>query len=72
MTTYYNYYGVEAGTTQYDVIASSNIEKTLATAFEIEDIHAESIDLSVEATEYMTDRLGLTADEVAAIKANLS
>lgn len=72
MTTYYNYYGVKAGTEQYQVIASSNIEKTLAAAFEIEDIHGEGIDLAAEAAAYMTERLGLTEDEVAAIKQNLS
>lgn len=72
MTTYYNYYGVKADTVQYQVIASSNIEKTLAAAFEIEDIYDEGIDLAAEAANYMTERLGLTADEVSAIKTNLS
>lgn len=72
MTTYYNYYGVEADTEQYAVIASSNIEKTLASAFEIEDIYSEGIDLSSKAADYMAERLGLTDDEISAIKMNLS
>lgn len=69
MTTYANYYGVEKDTEQYHYIRTANIEKTLARAFDVEDIY--KADLSKEAAEYMME-LGLTADEVEAIRTKLS
>lgn len=72
MTTYYNYYGVETESIQYIIIAESNIEKSLASAFDIEDIRGDGVDLAAEAECYMTEKLGLTAEEIASIKANLT
>ncbi len=69
MTTYYNYYGVEAGTEKYDAIANSNIIKSLEKAFGVEDLSAA--DLQVEAKEYILS-LGLTEAELSSLMLNLS
>lgn len=71
MVTYANYYGVEPMTEKYDAIVSSNIAKTLAAAFGIEDIKASDVELSAEADEYLLE-LGLSADEIAAVRAKLA
>lgn len=71
MVTYYNYYGVEAGSEQYDAIVNSNIRKSLATAFDVSDISAEGVDLAAEAEAYMQE-IGLSAEEISALKENLS
>ena len=68
MVTYYNYYGVEPGTEKYNAIASSNIIKSLQTAFGIADLY--SADLAAEAAEYIAE-LGLNETEIASLKANL-
>ena len=68
MVTYYNYYGVEVGSEQYDAIANSNIIKTLKRAFDVEDL--TTADLAAEAREYIFS-LGLTEDEVAQLYCNL-
>ena len=68
MVTFYNYYGVKPGTEQYDIIARSNICTTLATAFGTADIREADLQASAEA--YLLG-LGLSADEIAQIRANL-
>ena len=68
MVTFYNYYGVQPGTEQYDVIAGSNIQKSLSTAFGLSDFFAA--DLKAAAEQYLTG-LGLSAEEIAAVQANL-
>ncbi len=68
MVTFFNYYGVQPGTEQYDIVAGSNICKSLATAFGIADIR--EADLKAEAEEYLLE-IGLSADEIAQIRTNL-
>ena len=68
MVTYYNYYGVQPGTEQYDVIAASNIQKSLAVAFEMASIFEG--DLQAAAINYLVS-IGLSAEEIAAVQANL-
>ena len=68
MVTFFNYYRVQPGTEQYDIIAGSNICKSLATAFGIADIR--EADLKAEAEEYLLE-IGLTPDVIAQIRANL-
>ena len=68
MVTFYNYYRVQPGNDQYDIIANSNICKSLAAAFEIPDIR--EADLQAEAEAYLL-KIGLTADEIAQIRTNL-
>ena len=68
MVTFKNFYKVEPGTEQYEIIARSNISKSLAAAFGIEDITAA--DLQAEAEAYLLE-IGVTADEIAKIRENL-
>ena len=70
MTTYFNYYGVEEGE-QYDVIANSNIKKSLAAAFGIPDITAEGVDLAAEAYAYLKEDLGMEEETIALLKQKL-
>lgn len=72
MVTYFNYYGVEPGSERYVAIVQANIEKSLARAYEIEDIYAEGVDLAAEAREYMNVRLGLTENEIQDLWEKLS
>ena len=69
MVTFSNYYGVEKGDPRYDAISTSNIVKSLQTAFGVSDL--KSANLAAEAEEYMKE-IGLTADEIAALKVNLA
>ena len=69
MVTYFNYYGVQPGTEQYDIIANANIRKSLATAFGIETI--EGADLAKEAEKYLLE-IGLTQEEIDAVRAKLA
>lgn len=68
MVSYYNYYGIRPDSDTYEAVANSNIRKTLAQAFGIDDI--ASADLGACAEEYLLD-IGLTGDEIAAVKARL-
>jgi len=68
MVTYYNYYGVQPGTEQYDVIAKANIQKSLATAFGMESIFEG--DLQQAAVNYLLG-IGMTEEEIASVQANL-
>ena len=70
MLTYYNYYGVEEGSEKYDAIVKSNLIKVLNTTFKVDDIY--KADLAAEAAVFLTEDAGLTADEVAALKAKLT
>ena len=69
METYYNYYGVTADDERYDVIANSNIVKSLSRAFGLESL--DGADLAAAAEAYLYG-IGLTYDELAALKANLN
>ena len=69
MVTYFNYYGVENGTEQYNVIAASNIQKSLATAFGMTSIFDG--DLQSAAVNYLA-AIGLSEEEIAAVQSKLS
>ena len=70
MITYYNYYGVQPHSEQYNVIANSNIVKTLEKAFNLNFSKATPAALAEGAEKYMKS-IGLTSAEIAALKANL-
>ena len=70
METYVNYYGVEKDTEKYAAVENSNIIKTLQAAFGVDDIYQAN--LAAEAEAFLTEALGLSADEVAALKAKLA
>ena len=69
METYFNYYGVEKGTEKYDAVVDSNIIQVLNTNFKVSDVRASA--LAAEAETYMIEDLGLSAEEVAALKTKL-
>ena len=71
MLTYENYYGVEPGTEQYERISARNIEQALSGVFGIESLRDSSADLALCAEKYLLD-IGLTEDEIIALKANLA
>ncbi|MBR3743374.1 MAG: tyrosine-protein phosphatase [Clostridia bacterium] len=69
MVTYYNYYGVQPGTEQYDIVAARNIQKSLAAAFGMTSIFDG--DLQAAAVDYLTT-IGVSAEDIAAVQANLA
>lgn len=69
MVTYCNYYGVEPGTDKYDVIAESNIIKSLQNAFNVEDM--KTADLAAEAEDYIRS-IGLNDRQIAQLRLNLT
>ena len=69
MVTYYNYYGVEDGGEKYDAIVKNNLIQALNTTYKVDDVY--KADLAAEAEAFLIEDAGLTADEVAALKARL-
>ena len=69
MVTYYNYYGVEKGSEKYNAIVKNNLIKVLNTTFKVDDVY--KADLATEAEAFLMEDAGLTADEVATLKAKL-
>ncbi len=69
MVTFFNYYGVQPGAEQYDVIAASNIQKSLAAAFGMTSIFEGN--LQAAAVNYLT-AIGVSAEDIAAAQANLA
>ena len=69
METYSNYYGVEPGSTKYEVISQGNIVKTLQKLFGVEEL--ESADLSACAESFIRG-IGLTDGEIRSLKDNLA
>ncbi|MBR7082269.1 MAG: tyrosine-protein phosphatase [Oscillospiraceae bacterium] len=67
MVTFYNYYGVTAGTDQYTQI-SNNVVKNLKTTFGIDNL--EGADLAAEAEEYLIE-LGVSKEDIEAVRKNL-
>jgi protein tyrosine/serine phosphatase len=70
METYYNYYGVQKNDEKYMAIVNNNIITMLKTCFDIENVYEAN--LQAEAEEYLLVVIGLSADEVIALKAKLS
>ena len=71
MLTYFNFYGIEPGTEQYEQIAAGNIEATLSRAFGIGSIREDGIDLSVCAGNWL-ESLGMSREEISALKEKLA
>ena len=69
MVSYYNYYGITADDDRYETIVGGNIDATLRTMYKTDDL--TGADLAAEAEEYCRE-IGLTDDEIAALKTNLS
>lgn len=73
MTTYQNYYKVEKGSEQYTAIANSNIIASLTTVVIGYEKGADitGVNLAAAAESYLK-KIGLTSDEIAALKSKLS
>ena len=69
MVTYYNYYGVLEGTEKYNAVVNNNLIKVLNTTFKVSDVY--KADLAAEAEAFLMEDAGLTAEEVATLKAKL-
>lgn len=69
METYANYYGVEKGSEKYKAVVNSNIIQTLNANFKVSDVY--KADLAAEAEAFLIEDLGLSADEVTALKEKL-
>jgi len=69
METYINYYGVEKDSEKYEAVVNSNLIQVLGTNFKVNDVY--KADLAAEAEAYLTEDLGLSAEEVTALKAKL-
>ena len=73
MTSYVNYYGIDpvAEADKYNMIAEKNVMDMLRTVCGLEkNASLEGVDLAAGAQKYLTDH-GMTAEAVAALKANL-
>lgn len=68
MITYYNYYGITKEDKRYEVLANSNIVKTLETVFHVNDLY--KADLQACATAYIR-KSGLSSNEIIALRDNL-
>ena len=72
MTTYENYYFVEKGSLQYESIAKSNICKMLLNITGLSNIDdVKKADLSLYATRYLKDTVGLSDSTITALKDKL-
>ena len=69
MRTFANYYGVKPDDQRYEYLAQHGIVLSLKRVFDVEDL--KSVDLAAKAEEYLKG-IGLTQDEVTAIKTKLS
>ena len=73
MTSYENYYHVEKDSEQYEKIAESNIMNTLRTIGGLEEgADLADVDLAAAAETYLTETVGLSAEQVDALQAVLS
>ncbi len=69
MLSFENYYFVKADTEQWTYIAQSNIEKSILDITGAKDITAAGkVNLQKAAETYLTETVGLTADQVTALK----
>ncbi len=70
MVTYYNFYGIEQDSEQYEQIWRSNILKSLNNAFEIDLEAQKTADLASCAETYLL-RIGMSPEEIDALRENL-
>lgn len=69
MLTFYNFYGLEPDTDLYQNTAESNILNSLEKAFHTGSL--DDVDLAESAEAYLAE-IGMTADEISALKEKLS
>lgn len=73
MTTYENYYGVQKGSEQYQKIAESNIVTSFTTIIcnYPKGTDISKVDMAAACEKYL-EKIGMSSDEIKALKANLS
>lgn len=73
MVTYCNYYGLEKGSEQYEAVAKSNIQASLATIIcgLDKDADLSKVNLAKACKKYLKS-LGMTSKEIKALKTALS
>ena len=71
MTTYVNYYGIEVGSEKYDMLTEKNIKEMMRAVAGLEKgASLEGIDWQAAGEQYLLS-LGMDADAVSRLKANL-
>ena len=69
MSTFFSYYGIEPRDADYDQIANNNIAATLRKLIGLEDLN--NADLAGAAEDFFRE-IGLSGEELAALRANLA
>lgn len=72
MVSFENYYFVEKGSEQWNKIAESNIKKDLCKLAGVTAEELDQVDWAEAAEKYVTEMIGLTTQQVEAIRTNLS
>lgn len=71
MLSYYNFYGLEAGSEAYDLALEKRLGAQLAEAFGVADFAAGGVDLAACARAYL-EGIGLDGGEIDALRARLA
>ena len=69
MISFYNYFGIEPGSSDYEFVANNEIRPFLASIFEIKNIY--EVNLAAAARRYLL-RIGLSEQEIELAIKNLS
>ena len=68
LVSFYNYFGIEPGTGEYELVADNEIRPSLARAFDVKDI--ESANLSAAAERYLLG-IGVSSGDIAVLRRKL-
>ena len=68
MISFYNYFGIIPGTSEYEFVADNEIKSFLASIFEIKNI--KNINLSAAAERYLL-KIGVSPEDIEALKRKL-
>ena len=68
MISFYNYFGIKPGTSDYEFVADNEIRPFLASIFGVKTI--ENINLSAAAARYLL-KIGVSKEDIEALKKNL-
>ena len=68
MISFYNYFGIKPGTSDYEFVADNEIRAFLASMFEIKNI--ETANLSAAATRYLL-KIGVSPEDIETLKIKL-
>ena len=71
MVSYYNYFGFEPGSREYEFLAKNEVRKYLAQAFGVKDEELERINLADGAERYFRG-IGVSAKDIEALRERLA